>query len=272
MLKVRVVTSLIITPLTVALVLLLDNFGFAVLTGVLVLCAIWEWLRLIGYGTAKPQTALILANAFVMLLLWIYRDSLFSWGVIVAGVSWWLLATLWLRHFSFAAAPTRENKRLKLLAGSLIVLPAWIALVQVHSTADNGHAWALFALVLVWSADSAAYFAGSRWGTTKLAPRISPGKTRMGVYGALGACTVVALLGGWWLGVRDLALCAVIGLALVSVVFSIVGDLFESLIKRHSNAKDSGTLIPGHGGVFDRLDSVFAAVPVFAAGKALLGI
>ncbi|HET6223681.1 MAG TPA: phosphatidate cytidylyltransferase, partial [Dongiaceae bacterium] len=104
------------------------------------------------------------------------------------------------------------------------------------------------------------------------APKISPGKTTAGVYGALIGCAGYAALGGWLLNLRGPALWALVGLALITVVFSIVGDLFESLIKRHSNAKDSGALFPGHGGVFDRLDSIFAALPVFTAGKLLLGI
>ncbi len=272
MLKNRVVTSIVITPLAIILVLLLDSVSVALLTAVLTLCALWEWLRLLGYADIKIRCALILMHALAIALLWFWRESSVWWVVIGAGILWWLVAIVWLRHFSFAVAPTPENRRLKLIAGILVTLPAWAALVGLHLSPDNGHAWALFALVLVWCADTAAYFAGSRFGTTKLAPRISPGKTRMGVYGALAATVLVALLGGWVLNLRGFALIALLGLALLSVIFSIIGDLFESMIKRHANVKDSGTLIPGHGGVLDRLDSVFAALPIFAAGKLLLGL
>ena len=126
--------------------------------------------------------------------------------------------------------------------------------------------------MLGWSADTFAYLAGMRWGRRKLAPSISPGKTWAGVYGGLAATAVVAAIGGWLLGVQDLRLPALVALALLCVCFSVVGDLFESLIKRHASVKDSGTLFPGHGGLFDRLDSVFAALPVWAAGRALLGL
>ncbi len=272
MLKNRVVTSIILTPLAVFLVLLLDSSSVALLTAVLTLCALWEWLRLLGYTDAKVRSALIALHAVAIALLWLWRETFVWWIVICAGIAWWILAIVWLRHFSFAAAPTPENRRLKLIVGILIALPAWAALIGLHLGTDNGHAWALFALVLVWCADTAAYFAGSRFGTTKLAPRISPGKTRMGVYGALIATVGVALLGGWFLNVRGFALIALLGLALLSVIFSIIGDLFESMVKRHANVKDSGTLVPGHGGVLDRLDSVFAALPVFAIGKLLLGL
>ena len=124
-----------------------------------------------------------------------------------------------------------------------------------------------------WSA-SGAYLAGSRWGagTKKLAPRISPGKTWVGVYGAIAASALAAVIGAWVLDARGAVLLGVVVLAMLTVAFSIVGDLFESLIKRHANAKDSGDLFPGHGGMFDRLDSVFAALPVWACGLALLGL
>ena len=106
----------------------------------------------------------------------------------------------------------------------------------------------------------------------KLAPQISPGKTRAGAYGALVAGTLVCLVGGWLLGVRGGALLGLAVLAVLTVAASIVGDLLESLMKRHAQVKDSGTIFPGHGGLLDRMDSVFAALPVFALGLWLLGL
>jgi phosphatidate cytidylyltransferase len=144
--------------------------------------------------------------------------------------------------------------------------------MRIHAAPSHGHGWALYALVLGWSADSFAYLAGKRWGRRKLAPAISPGKTWTGVYGGLVATAVVAAIGGWLLGVQDLRLLALVALAMVCVCFSVVGDLFESLIKRHAGVKDSGALFPGHGGVFDRLDGIFALLPLFALGKLLLGL
>jgi phosphatidate cytidylyltransferase len=272
MLKQRVVTALLLAPAAILLVLLIPTQGFALVTGAMMLLALWEWTRLVGFPDGRLRYAFAIVNGVLLVLLWLSRGSTTWWLVIGAGLAWWIAAMWWLRHFSFAAAPTRENRSLKLLVGCLIVLPAWVAALQLHLGDDHGHVWALFALMLVWAADTSAYFAGSRWGVTKLAPRISPGKTVAGVYGALIGSGLVAIGGGWLLGLRGVALIAILLLALVSVGFSIVGDLFESLIKRHSNVKDSGTLVPGHGGVFDRLDSVFAALPVFALGKALLNL
>ncbi len=185
---------------------------------------------------------------------------------------WWLLSLLWLRSFSYAAAPTPENTAIKLAACELAILPSWLALMRLHGDADRGPVWALFAFALIWTADIAAYFAGRRFGTTKLSPRISPNKTRAGVWGALAAGGVLALVCGWLLGERGARLVALVALSLLAVLASIVGDLFESLIKRQANAKDSGMLFPGHGGLLDRIDSLLAALPVFVAGKALIDL
>jgi phosphatidate cytidylyltransferase len=135
-----------------------------------------------------------------------------------------------------------------------------------------GHWWVLFLACIVIAADIGAFSAGRRWGRHKLAPVISPGKTREGVYGALVCSGIVGLVGGALLKVPLDRLPAIVALALVTVLFSIVGDLFESLMKRHAGVKDSGALFPGHGGMFDRVDSLVAALPVFVLGKYLLGL
>lgn len=268
--KTRTLTALVLAPLAIALILFVPTALFAAVTGAAFLYALWEWTRMLGIRGNGSRAAVVGVHAVAMAALWLGHGSSWWWGVIAAGVVWWLFATLWLRHFSFGVAPTRENTALKLLAGFLIVVPAWCGLLQVHGGGNHGPWWTLFGLMLVWVADSGAYLAGSRWGTTKLAPRISPGKTWAGVYGALAASAVVGVIGAWLLGMRGLPLAGIFLLAMLTVLASIVGDLYESLIKRHANVKDSGDLFPGHGGMFDRLDSVFAALPVWAAGLALL--
>jgi len=208
----------------------------------------------------------------LLMVLWCCQGSWFWWSVIGAGAVWWPFAFLWLRHYSFAAAPTQENTLIKVSAGVLSVVPAWTAMMQLHLSQVDVHTWGLYALMLVWAADTCAYFVGSRWGTTKLAPQISPGKTIVGVYGALAGSALIAVAGGWLLNVRGMSLLALVLLGMVAVALSIVGDLFESLIKRHASVKDSGHMFPCHGGVYDRLDGVFAALPLFALGKAALGL
>jgi len=272
MLKQRTLTALILAPLAIALVLLAPTWLFAVIIAALCVLSTWEWARLAGFRSRPLRACILAANAAAYWLLWEIRDAAPAWYVIGAGLGGWLLSLLWLRNSSYAAAPTRENAAIKLAAGELAILPAWLALMKLHGEPDHGHAWALFAIVLIWIADTGAYFAGKRYGTTKLAPRISPNKTTAGAWGALAGAAVASLVAGWLLDLRGGALAAVALLGLVTVVASIIGDLVESLLKRQANVKDSGAMFPGHGGLLDRFDSLFAALPVFVAGKALIDL
>jgi phosphatidate cytidylyltransferase len=270
--KQRIITGLILAPIGIAAVLFLPTMALAAFTAITVLVAMWECTRMAGIASRPVRSAVVAIVSLALVFLWMARGEPLIWYVIAAGGAWWVIAFVWLRNFSFGAAPTRENAAIKLLAGLFATLPAWVALTKLHGDPQNGHGWALLALMLVSVADTAAYFTGSRYGKVKLCPQISPNKTIAGVYGALASGAILSAIGGWLLHLRGLAWLALIALALIAVIASIVGDLFESLIKRQAGVKDSGTLFPGHGGMFDRLDGMFAALPVFALGKALLDL
>lgn len=272
MLLQRVLTALLLAPLAIIAILLPPTPWFAAICAAVFVGALGEWTRLSGMQAAGARLAVLALGAALFALLWFAPASRLTPVLLVVGVAWWLLALVWLRHFAFAAAPTRENRLLKLAAGVLVTFPAWIALVALHGREPHGHLWTLLALLIVWAADIGAYFAGRTFGKRKLAPQISPGKTRAGAYGALVAGTAICLAGGWWLGVRGTQLIGLGMLALATVAASIEGDLLESLMKRHAGVKDSGHIFPGHGGLLDRLDSVFAALPVFALGLWVLGL
>jgi phosphatidate cytidylyltransferase len=272
MLKQRILTALVLAPIAIAAVLLLDTPVFALCLGVVFALGLLEWSRLIGIRLVYPRLALVAIAVALGGIAWQYRARGGLELAVFAGAAWWMIAPFWLLNTDFAATPRKRWLSVKALAGLLAVVPAWAAALLLHGTEPRGPYWLLFVVLLVWCADVGAYFAGRRFGKRKLAPRISPGKTTAGVYGALLACAAFALAAGWWLRPAGWALATLVVLSLVTVLFSIVGDLFESLIKRHSNLKDSGTIFPGHGGVFDRLDSLFAALPVFAAGKWLAGL
>lgn len=267
----RARTALIVAPLGIAAVLLLDTQAFALMIAAIFAFGLTEWARLIGLSTLASRGALVIVNVALMAFLWEYRDSQWMRVSLIVGIVWWPLALLWLRNYGFAEATKRRNATLKATVGTLIVVPAWAAAVTLHGEPDYGPRWVLFVVVLIWVADIAAYFTGRRYGRTKLAPKISPGKTRAGLWGALAGSTLFALGVGLALTDDGRTLALLVALAVVTVLFSIVGDLFESLIKRHSNHKDSGSVLPGHGGVFDRFDSLFAALPAFAVGKLALG-
>ena len=271
MLLQRVITAAILAPLVILIILFSSTVVFAFVAAAAFLAALWEWSRLSGLKSVVLQVVWLVVSAAVFVLLWTVRTTIVAPAVVSLGVIWWLIACFWLRYFAYGAAPTQENRALKLLAGSLVVFPAWVAAITIHASLPHGHGFTLLALVIVWAADIGAYFSGRTFGKRKLAPQISPGKTWAGAYGALAAGILVAELGSWWLlDVRDGQLVGLALLAAVTVSASIVGDLVESLMKRHAQVKDSGSMIPGHGGMMDRLDSVFAALPVFAAGVMLL--
>ncbi|UPG86765.1 phosphatidate cytidylyltransferase [Luteibacter aegosomatis] len=272
MLKQRITTAAILLPLVLALILLPPTGFFAAVVALVFVIAAWEWSLLAGCRTPVGRGIVAALAAALLGALVVVRTPGVLTVLTFVGVAWWIGCCFWLRHFTFAAAPNSENRLLKLGAGVLVIVPALASAIALHGS-DRGHWWTLLALVIVWAADTGAYFSGRRFGRRKLAPRISPGKTWAGVYGAVLAGGAVAPLGGYLLGVRDGAqLLGMLVLGVLTVAIAVVGDLYESLLKRHADVKDSGALFPGHGGLLDRLDSVFAALPIFAAGKLLLGL
>jgi phosphatidate cytidylyltransferase len=152
----------------------------------------------------------------------------------------------------------------------LILSAPWAALVELHGGSAQGPLLVLFLMMLVWTADSLAFFVGRRFGRTKLAPAVSPGKTRAGVYGALGGAAAWGLLLGLSLGLGPLETLLAALLCGLTVSVSVVGDLYESLLKRRRGVKDSSHLLPGHGGMLDRVDSLTAAAPVFVLGLGMI--
>ena len=278
MTKTRVLAALVLTPIAILAILLLPTPWLVALAAVLFLAGMWEWFRLADVDDTLARTVLLVANlALMVAIVWGSRLPggglsfvLFKLATMI-GIVWWLLAGLWLKHFDFASDHDTHARVFKLAAGTLAIVPAWCALAWIHAEQPQGHRWLFVALALVWAADSGAYFVGRHFGKRKLSPRISPNKTVEGLLGGLACGVVVAVAFAPLAGARLAQLPLVALVAFVAVAFSVVGDLFESLLKRHVGAKDSGDLIPGHGGVLDRIDGVIAALPVFALGKAWLG-
>ncbi|MDO5611377.1 MAG: phosphatidate cytidylyltransferase [Pseudomonadota bacterium] len=287
MTKTRVLTALVMGPLAIAAVLFLPTKWMMLLAALFFLGGLWEWFKLAGVEDTLPRTFLVAANLLLMVMIvWSSRSGqgggtmvLFHISMLI-GVMWWWLAILWLRYNQFAARDTGWARALKLIAGSLAVIPAWCALVVIHGNPDEtstlgivprNHLWLLSALLIVWMADTGAYFAGRTFGRHKLAPKVSPNKTIEGLIGGLLAAVAIGIGSALVIGVEQEQLGWVALAALLTAIASVIGDLVESLLKRHAGAKDSGSLIPGHGGILDRIDSVLAALPIFALCKASFG-
>ena len=277
MTRTRLLAALVMTPLAIAAILLLPTQWLALLAAVLFLGGLWEWLRLSEVEDSLARTLLLALNLLLMVaLVWASRTAsggslvLFQVAAMI-GVGWWLLAALWLRAYDFGSDHDNSARVAKLAAGTFAIVPAWCALVLIHAQRPNGHVWLLTALAIVWAADSGAYFAGRKFGRRKLSPRISPNKTVEGLLGGALAGVLVGVAGAAIAGTAPSKLAAVAVAALVVVLFSVVGDLFESLLKRHAGVKDSGNVIPGHGGLLDRMDSVLAALPAFVLCKEWMG-
>lgn len=278
MTRTRVAAALVMAPAAIAAILLLPTPWMMVAAAAVFLGGLWEWFDLADVEDSLHKWVLLIANLGLMVaIVWASRSReggtlvLYQVGAIV-GVVWWAIALLWLGRYSFGSNHQSWARALKLAAGTLAVVPAWCALTWLHADGPNGHKWLLTSLAAVWAADTGAYFAGRYLGRHKLAPRISPNKTVEGLAGGVVVGTIIAILFSLMAGAGAGDLWKVAVVAAASILVSVVGDLFESLLKRHAGKKDSGTLIPGHGGVLDRIDAVLAALPVFALGKALLAL
>jgi len=261
----RLLTGLVAGGLMAAAVLSLPTAAVAAVLGLFAVLAGWEWGRLAGLAAA-PRWAYVLLVGSGLAPLWTLVAAEKVGPVLAGALLWWLAAALWEARPAIGRARSRLALVLKLAGGLLALWPAWTALVWLHASGPRGPLLLLYVLALVWAADSGAYYVGRRWGRRRMAPVLSPGKTWEGLAGGLAASAVVALGAGLATGLRGAALAGWVGLGLATATASVVGDLFESLLKRHAGVKDSGTLFPGHGGVLDRVDSLTAAAPVFAVG------
>lgn len=230
---------------------------FLPLLGVGVVIASHEWTKLMPKRRDK-------AIWFVALVLGLTLASLsvpVSWAVWWAvAVAIWGLACKWVRDY-----PAKERwygKRLWTMGVVILVstITAMYALWQVSAW------WLLYVFLLVWCADSGAYFVGRKLGKKKLAPNVSPNKSVEGLIGGVATASTVAVGVGLYLQLSALPLLVFLALSAVTVGASVLGDLFESMLKRRAGVKDSGTILPGHGGVLDRIDSLLSATPVFALG------
>lgn len=259
MLKTRVLTSLILAPSFLAALFLLPEPYWGLLMLAAILMGVWEWSDMakfplrgrVAYLVFTALAGVTITFAHGPDLGYVQEYALF-WGMLAAALFWIMIAPGWLiTRFHL------RNLVLMAIAGWLVLLPLWLSLLSLR----RAGIWVLLGVIAaIWVADTAAYFIGKRFGRHKLAPQISPGKTWEGVFGAWAG-----------VGLYGFTLCYVFGLDYWIIlvlwgltVLSIIGDLLESLIKRQAGMKDSGTLLPGHGGMLDRIDGLTSSLPMAA--------
>lgn len=258
MLKQRVLTALAIGPLSLVLLFTLHGGWFACFIGIIVAAAGWEWSNLAGAEHPKDKSLFVLLLIALMGLAWSSGIAYHTWPLWIALLGW-LLNLYWVIQYPRRVGQW-ESVPVRFAIGLWVLLPCWIGFLLLR----EDPIWLLYVLFVVWGADISAYFAGRAFGRRKLAPRVSPGKSWAGVYGEMVGTLVLTLIMALWQGF-DLADTLI--LLLVSEVVtlsSVLGDLLESMLKRQRGLKDSGRLLPGHGGLLDRIDSLTAAIPLFA--------
>lgn len=266
MLKQRVITAFILIPLVLFILFLSTAKAFAFFTSLLVLGAAWEWSNLMELKRLYARVIyIVLMCVAIFAVCNVYIPT-----ILLIAFIWWCFASLLVGIYPQGGLFWRKSIFWRGLMGFFVLIPSWVALNFIRAQSDGVYAL-LFMFILIWGADTSAYFVGKKWGKHKLAPHVSPGKSLQGFAGALifSICLAIVLLlyskapiSMWIWGIL---------LSLITVIYSVMGDLFESMLKRQAGLKDSGKLLPGHGGLMDRIDSLTAAAPIFAYGAWVMG-
>lgn len=278
MLLKRIITASVLASLIALAVFKLPMEYFSLVIGLVTLLAAWEWSNLAGVTSLVKRVLFLLVLILPMLGIHFWtqileliaqaldwpdvRDysGILEW-LVIPPVLFWILVMILIRNTPTGVLNLTLKTRYKVLIGWFVLLSAWMFLSRLR--AFYGTEMTMYFLILIWVADISAYFAGKKWGVTKLAPEISPGKTVAGMYGALIAGLLCAVALSLIYGFNLMIASDFMLLSVLTVLISIYGDLFVSVVKRQRGVKDSGSLLPGHGGVLDRIDSMIAAIPFF---------
>ena len=262
MLAARILTAVILGPLVVAGILYLPPLLMQGFLTVVIFIAAFEWASLAGAHTpALRWSYAFLTVVLAVMLHRIIRSPAAEYGLLILACMWWAVAAVWIVHYQMREAPRLKSGIGIAILGWIVLIPAWIA---VYFLLVRWPSLLIALLALVWSADILAFFGGRALGRRRLASRISPGKTWEGlVIGLIGTLILAAI---WTALLKPASLAVVLVIVAATLIASVVGDLLESLLKRSCGKKDSGSILPGHGGILDRIDSLLAAAPVFTVG------
>ncbi|MFV0476385.1 MAG: phosphatidate cytidylyltransferase [Parahaliea sp.] len=277
MLKQRVMTAVVVALTFLAAMVFLPLPGLALFFGLVVALGAWEWAPLAGWRSVPMKLIYVLVLLACMVVLYFYchlgEEPARKDVQPVLGLAclWWCFSLLWVKSFP-ASTVIWGSVVVRSLMGLITLVCAWVAAVYLLSLPTGSYLMVVMILVVA-SADIGAYFSGRHFGRHKLAVAVSPGKTWEGFWGGMFSVFLLSLL-LWNLlppSISHVSYAAVLAVLLFSAAASVVGDLSISMVKRHCGVKDSGSLLPGHGGVLDRLDSICGAAPTFTLGLLLAG-
>lgn len=265
MLKLRILTALILIPLVIVGIFYTSEFYFKLITAAIMLLAAWEWSRLSAYKDLPRRFLYVGVQVAILSLILPYLPYD---GLLKGGLVFWLLLSAYLIWAGSQSILPMISPAITATLGWLIISLAWVALQKLQMTP----VYLMFMLLIIWSADTAAYVSGRLWGRHLLAPILSPKKTWEGfIIGLLFTFFSAMLMLYFFQGVKP-TLSQMCLLVILTNLAAVAGDLFESQLKRLRGLKDSGQLLPGHGGILDRIDSLLAAAPVFTGSLLLLGL
>lgn len=287
MLKQRIITALILAPAAIWAIFYLSLINFAAVMLVVMAIGAWEWGPLMGFANKRRRLAFVAITSILITILWHFLPLEQLWHapkllleqaniVLWLAVAWWLLSAgltfLYPRYSAFWSS----HRSVRGIFGCLTLVPTWLAFMVLRSSdyqVDSYHGAQLlmFLLLMVWSADVGAYFVGKSIGKRKLLPNVSPGKTLEGFLGGVIFACVMVAVAGYIIDWSIAQYRVVIPVTILITTISVLGDLNESMFKRQAGVKDSGTILPGHGGVLDRIDSLTATAPIYALCYVYLG-
>ena len=263
MLYQRILTAIPLAALVFWIIFFQPTSVFFYFLLLIIFVSAYEWAKL---SCVASQVVRFIYAAVMVLFTWLisqYFAEYAIWSIYVSTL-WWFSISYFLKF----AKPKAANSELKVdkLFIAFVVLPAAAIAMQTIHSMNQGADWLFYALALVWVADIGAYFSGKKFGKNKLAPHISPGKTKEGLVGAVIATSIYTLIASYYFGLDTERSVLLVLLSVILTFISVSGDLYFSFLKREAGLKDSGNILPGHGGILDRIDSVLSAMPVFVVG------
>ncbi|MEQ4675151.1 phosphatidate cytidylyltransferase [Providencia vermicola] len=280
MLKYRLLTAIVLIPIVIAALFFLSPANFGLVVIAVSALGAWEWAQFAGWHSQVKRISLAVVFAAILLAIQfsipditvLSNAPMILYGL-WAGLVWWVVAIILVVTYP-ASASWGKSVIIRLLFGILTIIPFYCGMMALRTVGYQndtaiGAWWLLYVMLLVWGADSGAYAFGRTIGRNKMAPKVSPGKTWEGLVGGLITAGIISWVFSAYAPIPAMPDYLLVT-SIIVVVVSVFGDLTESMFKRQSGIKDSSHLIPGHGGILDRIDSLTAAIPVFAGLNLLI--